>query len=441
MRVGILGHVGNENLGDEAIIAAVIQNIRRRWPGAEIRGFTLVPADTKERHGIPSFPIRRGAGIRRLAESPDGESIAPGQPTSTSLLHRLKELVKTVPVLSSVARRTLRVLQAVPEIGREANFLLGCRQYAKELDLLIFAGSPQLNDCVGGPWHYPYTVLKWTLLARAAGAKVVFLSLGAGPIETWLGRSFIRRALKLSSYRSYRDETSKQVVDTLHVFETNKVVPDLAFSLDSPVVSKETAGSRTPVVGINPLPLYSDYWYMTDERKYETYVGKLATFADWLVDRGCEVRFIPTQLKVDPAVIDDVRRRMTKNASPEHGKLIVEPTIHSLDDLLSAISELDFMVATRYHGILLSLALHKPVLAIAYHEKSRDLMNWLGLGNYVIDGATFTVEALTERFPSLEKESRSIASSLRQQTPDFQSSVQAQYDEVFKLMEEMPETT
>jgi polysaccharide pyruvyl transferase WcaK-like protein len=441
MRVGILGHVGNENLGDEAIIAAVIQNIRRRWPGAEIRGFTLVPTDTEERHGVPSFPIRRGAGPRHLAESPDGESIAPGQPTDTSLLHRLKELVKTVPVLASVARRTLRVLEAVPEIGREASFLLGCRQHTKELDLLIFAGSHQLNDFVGGPWHYPYTVLKWTLLARAAGAKVVFLSLGAGPIETWLGRSFIRRALKLSSYRSYRDETSKQVVDTLHVFETDKVVPDLAFSLDSPVLSKEAAPSRTPVVGINPLPLYSDYWYMTDERKYETYVGKLASFADWLVDRGCEVRFIPTQLKVDPAVIDDVRRRMTKNASPECGKLIIEPTIHSLDDLLSAISELDFMVATRYHGILLSLALHKPVLAIAYHEKSRDLMNWLGLGDYVIDGATFTVEALTERFPLLEKESRSIASSLRQQTPDFQSSVQAQYDEVFKLMEEMPETT
>ena len=99
------------------------------------------------------------------------------------------------------------------------------------------------------------------------------------------------------------------------------------------------------------------------------------------------------------------------------------------------------MVATRYHGILLSLALHKPVLAIAYHEKSRDLMDWLGLGDYVIDGATFTVEALTERFALLEKESRSIASSLRQQTPDFQSSVQAQYDEVFKLMEGMPETT
>ena len=69
MRVGILGHVGNENLGDEAIIAAVIQNIRRRVPDAEINGFTLNPADTLERHGIVSFPIRRGAGAKPSAAS------------------------------------------------------------------------------------------------------------------------------------------------------------------------------------------------------------------------------------------------------------------------------------------------------------------------------------------------------------------------------------
>jgi len=432
--------VGNENLGDESIIAAVIQNVRRRWPEAEILGFTSNPYDTKERHGIPSYPIRRMAQTEHLAESPAGGSTAPGQPADSSFLHRTKELVKRIPVLSSVARGALGVLETLPEIIREISFLLDCRRQIKGLDLLIFAGSHQLNDFVDGPWAFPYTVLKWTLLAREAGAKVVFLSLGAGPIDTWLGRRFIRRALKLSSYRSYRGETSKQVVDSLHVFETNKVVPDLAFSLDSPFLSKEVARSRVPVVGINPLPLYSDYWYMTDERKYEAYVGKLAAFADWLVDRGCEVRFIPTQLKVDPAVIADVRRRMTKKGTPEYDELIVEPTIHGLDELLAALSELDVMVATRYHGILLSLALHKPVLAIAYHEKSRDLMNWLGLGDYVIDGDTFTVEALTERFPLLEKESRAIRSSLRQQTPDFQSAVQAQYDEVFKLMEKVSET-
>ena len=31
-KIGVFGDVGNENLGDEAIIAAVIQNITRRYP-------------------------------------------------------------------------------------------------------------------------------------------------------------------------------------------------------------------------------------------------------------------------------------------------------------------------------------------------------------------------------------------------------------------------
>lgn len=437
IRIGILGHVGNENLGDEAIIVAVIQNIRRRWPEVEICGFTSVPADTEERHGILSFPIRRGTSTKRLASPLVGKSTAYGQPTDSSLLQRMKNLVKLIPILSSVARSIWQVLETVPEIGREVRFLLDCRQRTKGLDLLIFAGSHQLNDFVGGPWAFPYTVLKWTLLARAAGAKVVFLSLGAGPIDTWLGRRFIRRALKLASYRSYRDETAKQVVDSLHLFKKDRVVPDLAFSLDWPHASKKGARIGGPVVGINPLPLYAEYWYTRDEKMYETYIRKLARFADWLVDRGCEVRFIPTQLKVDPAVIEDVRRRMTQNGEREHDKLISEPTILCLDDLLSALAELDLMVATRYHGILLSLALNKPVLAIAYHKKSRDLMSWLGQGNYVVDGDTFSVESLTERFPLLEKESVSITNVLRQHIPDFQSSVQAQYDEVFRLMEGM----
>ena len=57
--VGVFGHVGNRNLGDEAIIAAVIENIKERLPNANIYGFTLKPIDTTERHGIKAFPIRR----------------------------------------------------------------------------------------------------------------------------------------------------------------------------------------------------------------------------------------------------------------------------------------------------------------------------------------------------------------------------------------------
>jgi polysaccharide pyruvyl transferase WcaK-like protein len=449
-RVAIMGHVGNQNLGDEAIIAAVIQNIRDRWPDAEICGLTITPVDTQNRHGIPSFPIRRGAvstlpaspaaGFAATSEAATTEptlgSAAVAKATNLSLPQRIKELVKAIPILSSLMRGAMAALEVMPTIGKEFGFLRESRQRIEGLDLLIIAGSHQLNDFVDGPWAFPYTVLKWTLLARNAGAKVAFLSLGAGPIETCLGRRFLRCALRQASYRSYRDVTSKRWVDTLQGFDADQVVPDLAFSLRSSISSKESdCSGRPPVVGINLLPFYGDYWFESDAEKYQTYVAKLAVFADGLVERGCEVRFIPTQLKVDPEVATHVINQMKTKGKAEYDQLILEPTFQSLDDLLSALAELDIVVATRYHGILLSLALQKPVLAIAYHDKSRDLMKWLGQGDYVIEGETFRVDELTDRFIALEEHSASITSLLREQMPKFKSAVQVQYDTVFNLID------
>lgn len=437
-RIGILGHVGNQNLGDEAIIAAVIQNIRRRWPEAEILGFTSVPGDTEERHGIPSFPLRQPAPTYSASvESTGDEGSAPQHvEVAPSWGGRLKDLLRRFPALFNVARRASQALETTPRIGREIGFLAECRKRVKGLDLLIFAGSHQLNDFVDGPWAFPYTVLKWTLLARATGAKVVFLSMGAGPIETRLGRRFIRRALRMASYRSYRDVTGKKVVDALNVSENQVVVPDLAFSLSLPPMAEEPVDRTSGrVVGFNPLPLYAEYWYTSDSTKYEDYVTKLATFSDWLVNRGCELRFISTQLLVDPAVVDDVKQRMRSAQSAEDERRVAVPSIRDLDGLLRVLSDMDVVVATRYHGVLLSLALHKPVLAIAYHKKTRDLMQWLGLGDYVVEGDTFEPEELSERFARLEADIPAIRESLQEKVPGLKRAVQDQYEEVFGLLE------
>src|SRR5580692_8203899 len=93
-KIGIFGHVGTQNLGDETIIAAVIQNIRLRYPDAEIRAFTFNPEDTNLRHGIASFPIRRLNGAARpavslkqqgLASSPANEPLAGRQGIKSDL--------------------------------------------------------------------------------------------------------------------------------------------------------------------------------------------------------------------------------------------------------------------------------------------------------------------------------------------------------------------
>ena len=54
-RIGVLYPSGAGNLGDEAILQATFTAIRSRWPDAHLRAFTLHPAKTAARHGVPAF--------------------------------------------------------------------------------------------------------------------------------------------------------------------------------------------------------------------------------------------------------------------------------------------------------------------------------------------------------------------------------------------------
>ena len=58
-KIGLLDHMGAGNLGDDTTQTAVMNNIKRRWPNAEICGFSMNPSDTRLRHGIASYAIRR----------------------------------------------------------------------------------------------------------------------------------------------------------------------------------------------------------------------------------------------------------------------------------------------------------------------------------------------------------------------------------------------
>jgi polysaccharide pyruvyl transferase WcaK-like protein len=56
--IGLLDHLGGGNLGDDATLQAVMQNIKSRWPDAEIVGLSMNPDDTQRKHGIAAYPIR-----------------------------------------------------------------------------------------------------------------------------------------------------------------------------------------------------------------------------------------------------------------------------------------------------------------------------------------------------------------------------------------------
>src|SRR5437867_6151564 len=165
--------------------------------------------------GAPPPPHNRERPLSRV----------PGAGARSAQLKRIPLL----PVLVRAVRRLARSALAVPQ---ELAFLARSYRTLRGTDLVLVAGSGQLNDYWGGPWAFPFTLLKWSLLARASGAKMAFLSLGAGPLQTPLGKFFIKQALRRAHYRSYRDEDSRRCIAALGVPGEHLVVPDLVFSLD-----------------------------------------------------------------------------------------------------------------------------------------------------------------------------------------------------------------
>ena len=89
-------------------------------------------------------------------------------------------------------------------------------------------------------------------------------------------------------------------------------------------------------------------------------------------------------------------------ANYDEVRVIAEP-IGSAEELLSQLDATDFIVATRFHNVLLGLFLNKPSIAISFHHKCSSLMKQLGLSEYYQDIKYLNADRLIEQFCDLEQ--------------------------------------
>ena len=428
-RIGVFGHYGIGNLGDEAIVAAVIASLRRRLPQTEIVCFSMNPADSAERYGVKAFPVRRSA--EKVA--PPTETKAPASVEEPPSSGGLRALVKKIPVIYPLLRALIRLPDHVINLAAEIAFLNRSKARLRGTDLLLIAGSGPVFDNFGGPWAFPYTLFKWVRLCRSVGTKAVFLSVGAGPIKHPWSRRLLRRALNGAAFHSFRDEYSRDLALSLGLKKPAPVAPDLACGLDLGDRLARDLPKAGLVVGLNPLP-YADrrYWPENDDTVYRDYVNKLAVFTLWLIQRGCRVVVFNTKVRADSLVVDDILSRIKEHAGnvPD---AIETPKPHRLGDLLDVIAGCDLIVAGRFHGVLLSCLLRRPTVGLAYHPKTVAMMNYLGVGDYSLDIATFRPEELQTAFQRLETEAAGTRTALEPGITAAQAALEAQYDEILQL--------
>ena len=195
LRIGLLTPYSGANLGDGAIQEAVIQNVTKRCPDAEILSITLNPEDTGKRHNILSFPI--AAPPRRVLRSSLPTSVATTlgerDVTESDWFSRVAIIVKKVQILHLAVKVLRSLMRAIrlPPVLSEGRHAMKAYGVLRNLDLLIASGGGQLDDYWGGAWGHPYALFKWALIAKAAGTSFMFLSVGTGSLDSKLSRFFV----------------------------------------------------------------------------------------------------------------------------------------------------------------------------------------------------------------------------------------------------------
>ena len=403
-KICILGLWGQGNLGNEVTLQALLHHTRHFFPDGELLCICSGPDDTSTRHDIRTVPINRR--------------------------YRRDAARKRPPSRNRALRWLRRALIGVP---REVLDWIAAFRALWGKDLLIVSGS-WLLDFACHPFGWPYDVFRWSLVARLCGCRLLYVAVGAGPLYHPLSRWFVRAALSLAHFRSYRETSTIEYLKQLGFSrEADRVCPDLAFSLPEVLIPSATIHRpRRRVVGIgliwDPERLSAA---APNPAMYPAYLDMLAGFSRWLLANGYDVRLIIGDFVYDTPVIREFSASLREEVSRyEEGRFVDTPAA-SVEQLLSQLAETDLVVATRFHNVLLALLLAKPTIAISFHHKSVSLMTAMGQSEYLHDMGDAAVRHLIDRFETLANNEATVTAALRRRTEEYRDALDDQYQRIF----------
>ena len=394
-----LGGFGLGNFGNELTFQAILCHLRRLRPGVEVSCVCTDPVATAALHNVIGLPISR--------------VLANGWKANNRISKVLRSVIVGIP------NELYRWLYAFRTL--------------RHTDVLIVPGTGLLTDAYGLKNWGPYSIFKWSLLAKIRRCQLLFVSVGAGPVHTRFGKWLVKSSLALADYRSYRDHETKSYLESIEAnVAADRVYPDLAFSLVPKIVFKHATSRRLrPVVGLG-LMLYHDKLSSDRARAttYAAYLAELAEFVRWLLARDYDVRLLTGDLS-DRPVIEEFKRLLSARLGDYSKDRVIDDPILSAEELLEQLAQTDSVVATRFHNVLLAITLGKPVISISFHQKCTSLMQDMGLPEYCQEIKHLTADALIGQFCNLEKNADRLKRTINEKAAECRASLNEQYTLIF----------
>lgn len=406
-RFVFFGNFGQKNLGNEATLWAIVFNLRKSIPDAVIGCVCTGPEEISSTFHINAVPIH-------------GTFIRPDFLQRNVLTKLLRKLFVGIPV------EIYRWVQAIKVLA--------------EADAFIVPGTQFLSDNLTGPWAWPYMAFKWSVAAKVTRCKILFVSVGIGPLDRPLSRLLVNAALRLADFRSYRDDLSRECACSIGVDAgKDPIYPDLAFSLPVPaVLSGQSKPGEKPIVAVGIKDFHAQYRpskeRLSGSEAYQRYIDRMASFVAWLLERGYKVRPVIGDVLYDRHVLTDLQEALKTRCLGHYADGFADCPIASFEDLIAQLSAIDIVVSPRFHNIVFALLLNRPVLALSYHDKFSALLESPDLAKFNIAIEDADPATLVERFCQLERARDHLSRQINENVRRYRTALDEQYGRILECV-------
>lgn len=283
------------------------------------------------------------AGFERIASNQVQLTVLSQNPRATSALHQLE----------AVNRMHLPSLQKA----------------LRSSDMLLCGGGSLLQDATSlrSLLYYLFVMI----LAQRLRKPVMFFAQGLGPLNRAISRRLVRIVANRAIFITVRDEESAQLLKKIGVSTPPiEVTADPAFCTKptdaaKPLLKKMVENTK-PLVGIALRP-----WGAPNEQPLEPYLQLLV-----VIENVCNAQpvLIPMQQPLD---LDFAQQLAARHSAP----VFAEATTPDL--LLSAIAQMQAVVAMRLHALIFAVRTGVPPFALRYDQKIESQMRCFGLEPFI----------------------------------------------------------
>lgn len=358
-RIVLSGSYGTRNVGDEAILTVLVNELGARGFSVDVLTFTP-------------------------------EATAARQPAANV-------------VRSGVLRGSLATFHAI-----------------RNADALVVGGGGILQDATSLR-NLLFHVSR-PIMAAMAGTPVVVSGVGVGPLRHALSRQLTRWLCNSAASIDVRDEKSADLLESLGVPADNlasgadfahllsRINRDAMCSAGREVIESLAAAREQGrrLIGLSlrpPIGNQSRRATLSDTDRAD--IDTMARIADRIIDEhGARIVFVSMHAEQD----DRIAELLAGAMQHRDGVLSVSGELPPAT-IKAAIAELDLMIGTRLHTLIFAACENVPFVALAYDDKVAAYAEALGLASQVLDRPEWTADAVLE----CVNETLAAAAEIRQQ--------------------------